>query len=65
MGQCLVGGAARRTQKTDLSSLSVSAHEADDELLHHSENDDAHSVLITTNNRQRDLLLCTHSCRVC
>ncbi len=47
-----------------LSSLSVSAHEADDELLHHSENDDAHSVLITTNNRQCDLLLCTHSCRV-
>lgn len=62
MGQCLSGGAARRTQKMSLSSLSVSAHEADDELLHHSENDDVHGVLITTDNRQCDLPL---SCMVC
>ncbi len=62
MGQCLVGGAARQTQKMSLSSLSVSAHEAEDDLLHHSENDDAHGVL---NNHQCDLLLCTHSSMVC
>ncbi len=65
MGQCLVGGAARQIQKMSLSSLSVSAHEAEDDLLHHSENDDAHGVLITTNNHQCDLLLCTHSSMVC
>lgn len=59
----VAGGLSSKTIPS--TSLSVSAHEADDECAAAAdcENDRLHSVLITTNNRQLDLLLCNRSCR--